>query len=188
MADINSCSLPSPRILSAAGEVTHLIPGSHGSALSLRCSGTGQLFAVLLQALQSRTHDASVRDAAQQQQQFAAHLALYHQSIDACFIGAAKPHVRVLCALLTQLERPIPPPPMRQVTKLSPANAGVIYLNLTAWQELHSDLMHYAELHGWLFPNADQARFQRRCSLALPDLMCHADAVHHADAMYVHTT
>lgn len=47
---------------------------------------------------------------------------------------------------------------MRQVTKLSPANAGVIYINLTAWQELHSDLMRYAELNGWIFPNADQAR------------------------------
>ena len=53
--------------------------------------------------------------------------------------------------------------PMRQVTKLSPANAGVIYINLTAWQELHSDLMRYAELNGWIFPNADQARPQRRC-------------------------
>ncbi len=43
-----------------------------------------------------------------------------------------------------------------EVTKLTPANAGVIYLNLTAWAELHGDLMRFAAGHGWIFPNADQ--------------------------------
>ncbi|KAK9835958.1 hypothetical protein WJX81_001463 [Elliptochloris bilobata] len=43
-----------------------------------------------------------------------------------------------------------------EVTKLNPANAGVIYLNLTAWVELHGDLMQFAKLNGWIFPNADQ--------------------------------
>jgi len=43
-----------------------------------------------------------------------------------------------------------------EVTKLSPANAGVIYLNLTAWADLHGDLMHHAAKKGWIFPNADQ--------------------------------
>ena len=58
------------------------------------------------------------------------------------------------------------------MTKLTPANAGVIYINLTAWQELHSDLMRYAELNGWIFPNADQARARRRCAHALHAAAC----------------
>ena len=56
----------------------------------------------------------------------------------------------------------MPRSPMRQVTKLVPANAGVIYINLTAWQELHSDFMHYGEMNDWVFPNVDQARSQTR--------------------------
>ena len=43
-----------------------------------------------------------------------------------------------------------------EVTMLTPANAGVLHINLTAWQELHGDLMRFAGLHNWTFPNADQ--------------------------------
>ena len=57
---------------------------------------------------------------------------------------------------------PTPRLPMHQATKLSPANAGVVYINLTAWQEINSDLMHFGELSGWMFPNVDQARSQTR--------------------------
>lgn len=43
-----------------------------------------------------------------------------------------------------------------EATKLSPANAGVLYINLTAWEELHPDFMRYGEHEGWVFDNADQ--------------------------------
>ena len=43
-----------------------------------------------------------------------------------------------------------------EATKLSPANAGVLYINLTAWEELHPDFMRYGQSQGWVFDNADQ--------------------------------
>ena len=43
-----------------------------------------------------------------------------------------------------------------EATMLSPANAGVLYINLTAWEELHPDFMRYGQSQGWVFDNADQ--------------------------------
>lgn len=43
-----------------------------------------------------------------------------------------------------------------EATKLSPANAGVLYINLTAWETLHPDFMRYGQSEGWVFDNADQ--------------------------------
>lgn len=43
-----------------------------------------------------------------------------------------------------------------ETTKHIPANAGVLYINLTAWEELHPDFMRYGQLQGWHFANVDQ--------------------------------
>ena len=123
MEDINSCSLPSPRILSAAGEVTPAAHASHRLPCACRHPVLGPLRSML--ALCSGLVAAACMRLS----------------------PPAKTH-QTLHSLTTVL----------QVTKLTPANAGVIYINLTAWQELHGDLMRYAELNGWIFPNADQAR------------------------------